>query len=146
VTGEISSQNTYALSDTSPRSIDTIKSWMKVFNILQYELVNFLDDSNDNEKEDLSTKYKIISQSELHKIVTRPRLFPYNDMVGWALDHVDIPTKTIFNLKKVAIGYFRLEHLHVMYRLSSVSNFLYNANFLVAFNKKECDQYEKNIS
>jgi hypothetical protein len=55
-TGESSSQNTYALSDTLPRSIDTVKSWNQLFNILKYELVNFLDDSSDNEKEDLSTK------------------------------------------------------------------------------------------
>jgi hypothetical protein len=144
-TGEISSQNTDALSDTSSRSINTVKSWMQVFNILQYELVNCLDDSNNNKKEDLSTKYKIVSQSELHKIVTRPRLFPYNDMVGWALDHVDIPTRTIFNSQKVTIGYFRPDYLQVMYKLSLVSNFLYNANFLVDFNKKECDQYKKNL-
>jgi hypothetical protein len=59
--GEISSQNTDVLSDTSPKSIDTVKSWMQVFNILQYELVNCLDDSSDNEKEDISTKYKILA-------------------------------------------------------------------------------------
>jgi hypothetical protein len=145
VTGESSSQNTDALSDTSPRSIETVKSWTQVFNILQYEMVNCSDDSSDNEKEDISTKYKIVAQSELHKIATRPRLFPYNDMVDWALDHVDIPTRTIFNSQKVAIGSFRPEHLQVMYKLSPVSNFFYNANFLVDFNKKECDQYGKNL-
>jgi hypothetical protein len=136
-TGEGSSQNTDALSNTSPRSIDTVKSWMQIFNILQYELVNCPDDSSDNEKEDLSTKYKIVAQSELHKVATRPRLVAYNDMVGWALDHVDISTITIFNTQKVAIGSFRPEHLQVMYKLSLVSNFVYNANFLVEFNKKE---------
>jgi hypothetical protein len=45
-TGESSSQNTDVFSDTSPRSIDTVKSWTQVFNILQYELVNFPDDSS----------------------------------------------------------------------------------------------------
>ena len=93
-------------------------------------MVNCSDDSSDNEKEDLSTKYKIVSQSELQKIATRPKLFPYNDMIGWVLDHIDIPTRTIFNSKKAAIGYFRPEHLQVMYKLSSVSNFVYNAKFL----------------
>jgi hypothetical protein len=66
-------------------------------------------------------------------------------MFGWVLDHLDIPTRTIFNSQKVAIGYFRPEHLQVMYKLSLVSNFVYNANFLVDFNKKECDQYGKNL-
>jgi hypothetical protein len=73
-TGESSSQNANGLFDTSPRSIDTIKSWTHISNILLYELVNCPDDSSDNEKEDLATKYKIIAQSELHKIAARPRL------------------------------------------------------------------------
>jgi hypothetical protein len=66
-------------------------------------------------------------------------------MIDWALDHVDIPTRTIFNSQKVAVGSFRSKHLKVMYKLSLVSNFIYNENFLVDFNKKECDQYEKNL-
>jgi hypothetical protein len=77
---------------------------MQVFNILQYELVNYPNDSSENEKEDLSTKYNIVSQSELHKVATRPKLVPYNDMIGWALENVDIPTKTIFNSHKVVVG------------------------------------------
>jgi hypothetical protein len=44
---------------------------------------------------------------ELHKIATRPKLLPYTDMIGWALDHVDIPTRTIFNAQKVVVGYFQ---------------------------------------
>jgi hypothetical protein len=105
-TGEISSQNVDVLSNTSPKSIDTIKSWTHISNILQYELVNCPNDSSDNEKEDLATNYKIIAQSELHKIATRPRLLPYNDMIGWVLEHVDIPTRTIFNPQNIAIGSF----------------------------------------
>jgi hypothetical protein len=89
-TGESSSQKTDGFSDTSPRSIDTIKSWTQVFNILQHELVNCPDDSGDEETETLATKYKIVAQSELHKIATRPSLLPYNDMIGWALENVDI--------------------------------------------------------
>jgi hypothetical protein len=33
----------------------------------------------------------------------------------------------------------------VLYKFSSVSNFIYNANFLVELSKKECDQYGKNL-
>ena len=32
-----------------------------------------------------------------------------------------------------------------MYKLSLISNFIYNVNFLVDFNKKECDQYRENL-
>jgi hypothetical protein len=69
-------------------------------------VVNYLDDSSDNEKDNLSTKYKIIAQVELHKITTRPRLLPYTDMIGWALDHVDILTRMILTSQKVVVGSF----------------------------------------
>ena len=96
-TVESPGQGSDIISDTSLRSINTVKTWTYVSNILQYELINCPDDSSDNEKDDLSTKYKIVAQSEMHKIAARPRLYPYYDMIKWALDHVDIPTRTIFN-------------------------------------------------
>jgi hypothetical protein len=60
-TGEGSCQSSDILSDTSPRNIDIVKTWTQVFNTLQYELINYPDDSSDNEKEDLYIKYKVIS-------------------------------------------------------------------------------------
>jgi hypothetical protein len=66
-------------------------------------------------------------------------------MVGWVLENVDIPTRTIFNSQKVAVGSFWPEHLQVMYKLSPAPNFIYNASFLVDFDKKECVQYGKNF-
>ena len=49
-------QGSYIISDTSPRSINTVKTWTYVSDILQFELINCPDDSSDNEKDDLSTK------------------------------------------------------------------------------------------
>jgi hypothetical protein len=60
------------ISDTSSRNINTVKTWTHVSNILHSEQIDCSDDSSDNEKDDLSTKYKIISQSEMHKIEARP--------------------------------------------------------------------------
>jgi hypothetical protein len=105
-TGKSFIQNIHVISDTSPRSINIVKTWTHVFNTLQDELVNYPDDSSDNEKDNLSTKYNIIAQAELHKVATGPSLLPYTDVIGWALDHLDIPTRTIFNSHKVAIGSF----------------------------------------
>jgi hypothetical protein len=31
---------------------------------------------------------------------------PYNDMIGWALENVDVQTKSIFNSQKVVVGSF----------------------------------------
>jgi len=86
----------------------------------------------------LATKYKIVIQAEMHKIVARPWLLPYYDMIRWALDHVDIPTKTIISKQKVTIGTFRPEDLQAMYQLSPTPNFTYNAKFLEGFKEKEC--------
>jgi hypothetical protein len=107
--GESSNQNTDVLSDTSPRTIDTVKTWMQVFDILQYELINYPDDLGDEVTETQDTKYKYVAQSELHKISVRPRLVLYNDMIGWALQNVDISTRSICNSQKVAVGSFRPE-------------------------------------
>jgi hypothetical protein len=106
-----SSHGSDVVFDTSPRSINTIKTWTYISDILQSESVNCSDDSNDNEKDDLATRYKIIIQREMNKIEARPRLFPYYDMIRWALDHVDIPTRTIISEKKVMIATCRPEHL-----------------------------------
>jgi hypothetical protein len=108
--------------------------------------VNCSNDSSDNEKDDLATRYKIIIQEDMQKIGARPRLLPYYDMIIWALEHVDIPTKTIISEQKVTVGTFRPEHLQAMYRLSPTPNFVHNAKFMEGFKEKECEQYGRNLS
>jgi hypothetical protein len=143
---ESSGQGSDVVSDTSPRSINTVKTWTYISDIFQSESVNCSDDSSDNEKDDLATRYKIVIQSEMHKIAARPRLLPYYDMIRWALDHVDIPTRTVISEQKVTIGTFRPEHLQAMYQLSPTPNFAHNAEFLEGFKEKECEQYGRNLS
>jgi hypothetical protein len=75
----------------------------------------------------------------------QPKFVPYNDMFGWALENVDISTRTICNSQKFTVGYFRPEPFQVMYKLSPVPNYIYNSTFLMRFNKKECSQYRKNL-
>lgn len=81
-TGESVNPNTDVLSDTSPRAIDTVKSWTQVFDILEHELINCPNDSSDEVTETHETKLRDIAQSGLHKVAARPRLMPYNDMIG----------------------------------------------------------------
>jgi hypothetical protein len=108
--------------------------------------VNYSDDSSDNETNDMTTKYKIVIQAEMHKVAARPHLLPYYDMIRWALDHVDIPTRTIISEKGVTVGTFIPEILQVMYKLPPTSDFTYNAKFLDGFKQKECEQYMKSLS
>ena len=94
---EVTGQGSDNVADTSPRSVNSIPNWSFVSNVLQAELVDYSDDSDDVERDDIHTKYKIIVQSGMHRIETRPRLLLYYDMIWWVLDHVDLPTRTIMN-------------------------------------------------
>jgi len=79
---EVVAQGSDNVSDTSPRTGGSVPSWSFVSNILQSELVNYLDsDDNDNVKDDLNTKYKTVVQSGMQLVATRPRLLPYYDMI-----------------------------------------------------------------
>jgi hypothetical protein len=62
----------------------------------------------------------------------------YTEMVGWALDKVDIPTRTIQNEQGAIIDSFRPEHIQVMYKLSPNYKHTFNAEFLAEFQRKEC--------
>jgi hypothetical protein len=81
----------------------------------------------------------------MQKRALRPQLLPYCDMIRWALDHVDILTRTIISKQKVTIGTFRPEHLWAMYKLSSMPNLTHNVEFIEGFKKKECEQYAKSL-
>ena len=58
---------------------------------------NFPEDLGDTVTENHVNKLRDIAASELHKISTWPRLMPYNDMIGWALENIDVVTRTIYN-------------------------------------------------
>jgi hypothetical protein len=141
--GESINLNTYVLSDTSPRAIDTVKYWTQVFDIIQHELINCLEDSGDEVTETHATKLRDIAESDIHKMVVRPRLMLYNNMIGWALENVDISTRSICNSQKVVVGSFRLEHIQVMYKLSPIFKYSYNVEFIMEFDQQQCTQYGK---
>ena len=94
-----SKPNAYILSDTTARLIDTTKDWKQVYDIFEHELSNslYLDDSVEEDNDTFSAKLRHMAKSELHKVVARPKLVPYTDMKCWALEHVDIPTGSIFS-------------------------------------------------
>lgn len=44
-----------------------------------------------------SKSYDAIKKTELHKIVTKPTMFPYYDMVSWIISHAHVQTCSIVN-------------------------------------------------
>jgi hypothetical protein len=134
-TTEIFSPEGDVISDTMPHAIDSIKSWRQIYEILDYEIKNSPNDSENHLRD--------IAESELHKIAARPRLMAYNDMISWALEKIDIPTRSILNDQAVIIDSFRPEHIQVMYKLSPNPKYIYNAEFIAEFQRKECTEADQ---
>jgi hypothetical protein len=61
VVGENSSQNIDILSETSPRAVETIRTWTQVCDILQYELSNFPEESDYEGTETQAKKLKYVA-------------------------------------------------------------------------------------
>jgi hypothetical protein len=137
--GEGSNPNTDILSDTTPHVVDAVRSWTQIFKILEREAINGQDDFGD----ETNDKLRLIAESELHKIATRSRLMPYNDMISWCLENTDVQTRSIINHQKVIVGSFRPEHLQVMYKLSPDPKYIYSVAFVMEFQQKECVQYDR---
>jgi hypothetical protein len=104
--GEDSNPNADVLSDTTLQVTDTIKTWKQVFEILEREIINYPEDSTEEDDDSYAANIRHIAQSELHNIVARPRIMPYKDMISWALEHVDIQTRSIINHQQVVVGSF----------------------------------------
>jgi hypothetical protein len=138
--GESSNPNSDVISDTTPHVVDSVRSWMQIFEILEHEVRNCPDDFGNERTEN---KLRDIAEAELHKIATRPKLMPYNDMINWALMNTDVQTRSITNHQKVVVGSFRPEHIQVMYKLSPVSKYIYNAEFVEEFQRKECTEFDQ---
>jgi hypothetical protein len=125
---ESSSPDGDVVSDTTPHAIDSIKSWRKFFETLDYEIKNFPHDA-DNKLQD-------IAESNLHKVATGPRLMTYNDMISWALERTDVQTRSILDSRGVVIGSFIPKHIQVMYKMSPSPKYDYNKDFVSEFQKK----------
>jgi hypothetical protein len=123
------------ISDTMPHAINSIKSWTQISEFLEYEIKNSPTDSENHLRD--------VAELELHKIAARPRLMAYNNMIRWALEKVDIPTRSILNDQGVVAISFRLEHIHVIYNLSPNPKYTYNAKFLAEFQRKECTEVDR---
>ena len=107
-----------------------------MFDIIQHELINFLEDSGDEVTETHATKIIDIAESDIHKMVVCLRLMFYNNIIGWALENVDISTRSICNSQKVVVGSFQLEHIKVMYKLSLIFKYSYNVEFIMEFDQQ----------
>jgi hypothetical protein len=66
-------------------------------------------------------------------------------MIRWALDHVDLPSRTIVNDRRDIIGTFRPEHIQAMYKLPATSEYILGKEFFAEFKEKECNEFDKTM-
>jgi hypothetical protein len=99
-----------------------------------YEFLEIGNFSNKNPED--SDKFVDICCSILHKIVARPVLTPYLEMVHWVICHVVLNTCTIANEAKQVMGSFCLEDLEAMCKLVTPEIKL-DEKFLDAFVRKD---------
>jgi hypothetical protein len=66
-------------------------------------------------------------------------------MIFYALEHVDLPTMTIYNHQRTIVSSFQLKYIQVMYKLSITHKYVYNAKFVKRFKKEECVDYDRSI-
>jgi hypothetical protein len=119
------------ISDTIVAGVvHKLKSWAAIAEKMEDEL-SYTDNGTDNHLRD-------IAEAGLHKVAARPRLVSYTDMIVWALDKVDVPTRSILNEQGVVIGSLRPKHIQVMYKLSPNYRHTFNKEFVAAFQQKEC--------
>jgi hypothetical protein len=118
------------ISDITASGVHSVKSWTGISEKLEDEL-KYADPDSENHLRD-------IAESELHKVVARPRLVTYTNMICWALNRVEISTRSILNEQGSVVGSFRPEHIQVMYKLSPNYRHTFNDEFVVEFQRKEC--------
>jgi hypothetical protein len=56
-----SNPNADVLSDTTPRVVDSIKSWKQVFDILEHDIINYPDDSAKEEDDFFSSNLRLVA-------------------------------------------------------------------------------------
>jgi hypothetical protein len=119
------------------------ESQKAVIEVLKHEIINYPEVFVEEDDHSYTSKLRHITHLELYKIEARPRIMPYNDMISWALEHIDIHTKSIINHDQVVVGSFRREHLQVKYKLSPTPKYTYNTTFLIEFERKYFIQYAR---
>jgi hypothetical protein len=106
-TGEYLNPNVDILFETTMRSKNIVKTWTHVLEILEPKVIKCQDDSDEEEYESFTDNIRHIEKLELHTIDARSRLIPYKNMINWALEHVDVQTRSIINNQQVSIDSFQ---------------------------------------
>ena len=82
---------------TTYKTGDIVVGWNIIFQFFEYG--NFEDEHEPDECE-------CVKKSKIHKVVGRPEIIPYYDLVCWLISHDDISNWTIVNSSHMVVGSF----------------------------------------
>ena len=66
--GDDSNPNAYVLLERTPRVVDAIKTWTQVFDVLEYVIINYPNESVEEDEYSFKAKLRDVAHSKLHKI------------------------------------------------------------------------------
>jgi len=125
--------------DTACKRDAGIATWEGMYNLLEEENPRIMEvtataGSNSSSEASITE----LACSFLRRIVARPKILPYMNMVKWILDNVDIKNRQFKTQGQRLIGSFTAQDLKLMYHLSEPLA-TYNKHFTEKFAKENQD-------
>ena len=123
-------------TDTACNKDAGITTWEGMYNLLEEENPRVMEvtaTAGSHGSSDASITE--LACSFLHRIVARPRILPYTDMVKWVLDSTNIKNRQFKTQGQDLIGSFTPQDLRLMYHFSEPQA-TYNKQFMEKFAKE----------
>jgi len=130
--------------EMTPLYIDTtcnrnagITSWEGMYSLLEEENPRVMEvKATTDSRRSFEASITELACSFLHRIVARPKILPYTDMVKWVLDSADITDRKFKSRGQDLIGSFTPQYLRLMDHLPELQE-TYNKKFVEKFSKDE---------
>jgi len=105
-------------------------SWESIYNFMEVEDPKEIEEETTRYGTDkLENTLKDLDYSYLHRIEARTKVLPYNDVVRWVIESINITYKTFFTIYVRMFGSFRVEDIKAMYHFLEQEK-RYNKAFL----------------
>lgn len=112
-------------------------SWESIYNLLQAKDLEVIEEEKGttDSTDKLQNTFKDLAYSFLHRIATRTRILPYNDLVRWVIESINITDRAFFTADGRMFGLFREEDIKNMYHFAGPEKH-YKKAFIKAFSKQ----------
>ena len=93
-------------------------SWENIYNLLEAEDLEVIEEEKEttDSSEKSENTLNDLAWSFLHSIASRPRILPYNDLVSWVIESINIIDREFFMATGRMFSSFRAEDIKKMYQ------------------------------